>query len=128
MSSGRVSHSRPSLMKRTLKFQSTGDMESCIQQCQALRDRLVQKFDRSVALGTNTVAVAIKDDQLAEKVYQRLFPSVDSSDNYNAARKEYQKGTCTWFTNRKQFDDWRMQADVLLWVYGKAGCGKTILW
>ena len=69
---------------------------------------------------------------------------IDTSGNYNEAREKRQKQTGSWFIEGKTFNEWKEEADKLLWIYGKgefsfakckyilswvlAGCGKTILW
>ena len=70
--------------------------------------------------------------------------SIDTSTNYNEARKKYQDQTGSWFIEGETFKEWKEEADKLLWIRGKgefyfakcnyilswvpAGCGKTILW
>ena len=69
---------------------------------------------------------------------------IDTSGNYNEARKKYQDQTGSWFIQGKTFNEWKGEVDKLLWIYGKSefnfakcnyilscvpvGCGKTILW
>lgn len=85
-----------------------------------------------------------------EKVSQWLTASLPSS-NHNAAIKKRQPRTGEWFTQGKEFAEWKMgTSSSFIWLHGIrklekpalivisgdvdvnwsliAGCGKTILW
>ena len=85
-----------------------------------------------------------------EKISQWLAAPLPSS-NHNAALKKRQLRTGAWFTQGKEFTDWKMVVgSSFMWLHGIrklerpariiisgdvdvdwssiAGCGKTILW
>ncbi|KZP10819.1 hypothetical protein FIBSPDRAFT_800859, partial [Athelia psychrophila] len=51
----------------------------------------------------------------------------DTSPNFNAARKKHQPDTGSWFLDGSAFTRWMEHPDILLWLHGGPGCGKTIL-
>lgn len=57
-----------------------------------------------------------------------LAPSDHTEKMLSANLKERQSGTCDWIFNLPEYKQW-FDADqsALLWVYGNAGCGKTVL-
>ena len=73
------------------------------------------------ALGSRLILMVDFSSIPADKVYKWLFPP-DSSRNYNEAREKFQKDTCSWFTDGTRFEEWKMKADILLWVYGPGEC------
>ncbi|KAF9470382.1 hypothetical protein BDN70DRAFT_939763, partial [Pholiota conissans] len=120
-------YTRPNFIRRTLNSQLSDDMRSRIKQCQASCDKLKEKFNQRLRMGTNNAVnniqnIIIKD---AEQIYQWLS-APDSSQNYNEAREKYLQGTCTWFLNGSRFRGMEEKADFV-WINGSAGCGKTIL-
>ena len=51
----------------------------------------------------------------------------DPSTNYQSACESRHAATGSWLTESEEFFQWKMDANSLLWLHGKAGCGKTIL-
>ena len=51
----------------------------------------------------------------------------DPSTNYQNACRSRHAATGSWFLEGKEFSQWKMDANSLLWLHGKAGCGKTVL-
>ena len=51
----------------------------------------------------------------------------DPSTNYQNACRSRHVGTGSWFLEGKEFTQWKMDTNSLLWLHGKAGCGKTVL-
>lgn len=51
----------------------------------------------------------------------------DSSVDYIHALRLKTKNTGTWLIQDEKYKDWKRNSASLLWVYGIAGCGKTIL-
>ena len=45
--------------------------------------------------------------------------SIDTSGNYNEARKKCQDQTGSWFIEGETFNEWKEEADKLLWIRGK---------
>ena len=51
----------------------------------------------------------------------------DPSTNYQNACRSRHAATGSWFLEDKELSQWKMDANSLLWLHGKAGCGKTVL-
>ncbi|KAH9003812.1 hypothetical protein EDB86DRAFT_2280016 [Lactarius hatsudake] len=75
----------------------------------------------------------IKDDvekimwNQIEQDVRKWFSTPDPSVNYNFAREAYQEGTAAWFFLGSMFKEWELIGS-LLWIHGKPGSGKSILW
>jgi Cdc6-like AAA superfamily ATPase len=72
---------------------------------------------------------AVRDvslEQRRAKIDRWLSPS-DPSTNYNTALQQRQEGTGLWFLQSSTYVQWKTQQNSTLWLYGKPGCGKTIL-
>ncbi|KAH7372098.1 heterokaryon incompatibility protein-domain-containing protein [Cadophora sp. MPI-SDFR-AT-0126] len=52
---------------------------------------------------------------------------IDQRRTQNAIKGKRQKGTGMWFTEGQFFQDWLKSQELLLWVFGPVGCGKTVL-
>ncbi|KAL8790513.1 MAG: hypothetical protein Q9195_006344 [Heterodermia aff. obscurata] len=51
----------------------------------------------------------------------------DPSTNYRNACESRHAATGSWFLEGKEFSRWKIDATSMLWLHGKAGCGKTVL-
>jgi len=51
----------------------------------------------------------------------------ESQNNHNNARKKHEPTTGDWFLQSEMFTQWLNSTNSSLWLYGKAGSGKTIL-
>ncbi|KAJ5003126.1 Ankyrin repeat and KH domain-containing protein 1 [Colletotrichum sp. SAR 10_66] len=51
----------------------------------------------------------------------------DATTNFNMAHEKSQPGTGAWLINGQPFKAWIEQENSFLWLYGFAGCGKSIL-
>ena len=51
----------------------------------------------------------------------------DPASNYQNACRTRHEATGSWLLDDKEFSQWKMDLNSVLWLYGKAGCGKTIL-
>ena len=47
--------------------------------------------------------------------------------NHESARQHYEPHTSSWFLQSDQYQRWKGGQTCHLWLYGKAGCGKTVL-
>ncbi|KAH7230926.1 ankyrin repeat-containing domain protein [Fusarium tricinctum] len=75
---------------------------------------------------TKHVVMSMASDHRFAKIKQWLSPS-DYSTNANLARERRHPGTGTWLLNSPAFQEWKLGTRQHLWLYGLAGCGKTIL-
>ncbi|KZP10797.1 hypothetical protein FIBSPDRAFT_899444 [Athelia psychrophila] len=128
-----------SLAGRTAKHQLS-DMSDRITQCQKQYTDLGGKFDRRVQLETRAMVKEmqetvketdarvqwIQDVQMEENI-ERWMDAPDTSPNFNAARKKHQPDTGSWFLDGSAFARWKDHPDILLWLHGGPGCGKTVL-
>ncbi|KZP23295.1 hypothetical protein FIBSPDRAFT_858564 [Athelia psychrophila] len=62
-----------------------------------------------------------------EEKIEKWMDAPDTSPNFNAARKKHQPGTGSWFLDGSAFKRWKEEPDILLWLHGGPGCGKTVL-
>ncbi|KAK4549934.1 hypothetical protein LTR36_005235 [Oleoguttula mirabilis] len=61
---------------------------------------------------------------------ERVVAWLAASDpyiNHNDACKRYEPGTGEWFLRSPPYQSWLANIGSRLWVYGKAGCCKTVL-
>ncbi|KAF6796411.1 hypothetical protein CSOJ01_13193 [Colletotrichum sojae] len=89
-----------------------------------LREGLSSIHDAVTA--TNTAVMASRDDQHVEKLHRWLSPA-DPSTNATRARERRHAGTGRWLLENATFREWEAGKRQHLWLYGLAGCGKTIL-
>jgi hypothetical protein len=67
-----------------------------------------------------------KQSELFQSALAWLSP-VDARGNHYAAQNLQQRGTGKWFMESQDFKHWKSVNNSLLWLYGSAGAGKTIL-
>jgi hypothetical protein len=51
----------------------------------------------------------------------------DPSPNHQRACREHYAGTGLWFLDSNDLSEWKANPASFKWLYGKPGCGKTIL-
>ncbi|OBT58918.1 hypothetical protein VE04_00567, partial [Pseudogymnoascus sp. 24MN13] len=67
----------------------------------------------------------LNDAKLME-IRQWLSPP-DPSVNYQKSCKQREEDTGLWLLNGEEYTKWKTDAASIIWLYGIAGCGKTIL-
>ncbi|GAB1316569.1 Ankryin repeat protein (Fragment) [Madurella fahalii] len=75
---------------------------------------------------TKTTVMAMEWNGRLPQIERWLHPP-DASTNFNHARKQWHEGSGLWFLNSPAFNGWKRGSYRRLWLYGLAGCGKTIL-
>ncbi|KAH0541605.1 hypothetical protein FGG08_003953 [Glutinoglossum americanum] len=65
-------------------------------------------------------------DEASKEKHLKWLKYVDPYEYHNPAREARTKSTGNWFLEG-EFEQWRKQPRSFLWLYGNAGCGKTIL-
>nr|CEG03602.1 unnamed protein product [Fusarium acuminatum CS5907] len=75
---------------------------------------------------TKHAVISIASDYHFAKIEHWLSPP-DCSTNVNLARKRRHPGTGAWLLNSPAFQEWKLGSRQHLWLYGLAGCGKTVL-
>ncbi|KAH8995230.1 hypothetical protein EDB86DRAFT_1183432 [Lactarius hatsudake] len=69
----------------------------------------------------------VKWTLIEQDVHNWLSPP-DPSTNYNIGCKAHYEGTAAWFFDKgTKFNDW-ISIGSLLWIHGKPGSGKSVLW
>ncbi|KAF1818520.1 uncharacterized protein K489DRAFT_374151 [Dissoconium aciculare CBS 342.82] len=61
-----------------------------------------------------------------QKITQWLRPA-DPWTNHKSARELHEERTGEWLLQTKEYQAWKSGEDQCLWLYGGAGCGKTVL-
>ncbi|GIZ40936.1 hypothetical protein CKM354_000425600 [Cercospora kikuchii] len=51
----------------------------------------------------------------------------DPWTNHNSARQLQDPGSGDWLLNSDSYENWKTASERILWLHGKAGCGKTVL-
>ncbi|KAG7402884.1 putative ankyrin repeat protein [Fusarium oxysporum f. sp. rapae] len=80
----------------------------------------------STGNATKHAVMSIASDHRFAKIERWLSPP-DCSTNADLARKCRHPGTGAWLLNSPAFQEWKLGTRQHLWLYGLAGCGKTIL-
>ncbi|KAI7761735.1 hypothetical protein LZL87_013585 [Fusarium oxysporum] len=75
---------------------------------------------------TKHAVMSMASDHRFAKIERWLSPP-DCSTNANLARTCRHPGTGTWLLDSSAFQEWKLGSRQHLWLYGLAGCGKTIL-
>ncbi|KAJ4314926.1 hypothetical protein N0V94_006230 [Neodidymelliopsis sp. IMI 364377] len=70
--------------------------------------------------------VAHEDRKLLKDILEWLA-APDRSMEHRAARKKYEEGTGKWLLTSDSYRKWISGDSAILWLYGKAGCCKTVL-
>lgn len=75
---------------------------------------------------TQVATDSIRSGLHTDKIKRWLGPA-DPSTNANHARKLRHEGTGAWLLENPTFQGWSSGPRQHLWLYGLAGCGKTVL-
>lgn len=68
----------------------------------------------------------IKHHLKQKEIIEWLFRS-DPLTNFRRASGKRQRGTGQWLLDSAEFQSWNESSNCFLWLYGRPGCGKTIL-
>lgn len=68
----------------------------------------------------------MRSDLHSDKIMRWLCPP-NPSTNANQARTLHHEGTGAWLLESPFFQSWYLGSHRHLWLYGLAGCGKTVL-
>lgn len=80
---------------------------------------------RVIPLCDNTSRDQGQDEKITQ--IQQWLSAPDPSTNHQKASKQRQASTGLWFLESNQYAEWKTNSASPLWLYGIAGCGKTIL-
>jgi hypothetical protein len=88
-------------------------------------------INRTTAIDTHILAQtqqiqALQQSDQFKKIKAWLSPP-DPWTNHTAARQRHEPHTGTWLLQADQYQRWKAGDIRHLWLYGNAGCGKTVL-
>ncbi|KAI5465093.1 ankyrin repeat-containing domain protein [Mariannaea sp. PMI_226] len=97
-------------------------------QISAVLESLQEKLDRVhlTADETNHAVIAMKSDHHLANVKRWLSPP-DHVSNLKVARERRHHNTGIWLLDSPAYNEWKLGSRQHLWLYGLAGCGKTVL-
>ncbi|KAH6952204.1 hypothetical protein DER45DRAFT_577719 [Fusarium avenaceum] len=89
----------------------------------------IRKSLHSIEILGNTTKELVTSMTLNHRVaaIERWLSPPDYSANANLARKQCHPGSGTWLLNSPAFHEWKSGLRQHLWLYGIAGCGKSVL-
>ncbi|KIK94239.1 hypothetical protein PAXRUDRAFT_828201, partial [Paxillus rubicundulus Ve08.2h10] len=109
------------------------DVTTRITRCQAELEDLHKKLRTRIMAYT---AYGVKETQErgkqkdAQKITSEMRKWLDPSDpsiNHKLARDTFVEGTGSWFTSDERFRKWLHERGTKLWISGRPGLGKTVL-
>ncbi|SLM37986.1 P-loop containing nucleoside triphosphate hydrolase [Lasallia pustulata] len=105
---------------------STNDIVLCTQRDVCLIKDVTSDTHADVQ-STKSITLGIQLGMEREKIHRWLSAGApDPSTNQNRASRSRQGNTGSWFLESETFTYWKASS-ALVWLYGKAGCGKTVL-
>lgn len=93
-----------------------------------------QLVHRTGAMETSLSRMTTQTQQILDTQRSDRFQKVkswlsapDPWTNHSAARKRHEPDTGTWLLRSNEYQKWKAGEIRHLWLYGQAGCGKTVL-
>lgn len=85
-------------------------------------------FERSTSRTADDVGSLITEQQAnkLKSILDWLSPP-DPWKNHNSARRRFEPETGAWLLQSGQYKEWKEGHIPMLWLHGKAGCGKTVI-
>lgn len=71
--------------------------------------------------------LAMLTDEKQDEII-KWMSRTDVTTNQNSARDKHEPKSGEWFLEGREYSLWKETPGSFLWLHGKAGCGKTILW
>lgn len=105
-----------------VRFESPGDHDYC--------NIVLPKLHEFVKSAITNKAATLTDDERNKwKLAVGWLDPPDIDEEHNEAIKKHNnhKTTGSWLLESKKYDNWKNSAGAHLWVNGKSGSGKTIL-
>ncbi|KAF4548959.1 NACHT domain-containing protein 2 [Elsinoe fawcettii] len=88
---------------------------------------LARSEEHSQTLDRIERQVTTASQQRQTEYLRSWLQPVDPSTNYNKARSLRHDGTGDWLIKTEAFREWLSTPKSFLWLYGRPGCGKTVL-
>lgn len=90
--------------------------------------------NRAAKIETSLGQISTQNQRLLTAQYLGRFMKItawlsppDPWTNHKSARNRCESRTGTWLLKSSQYQQWRSGSISHIWMYGKAGCGKTVL-
>ena len=90
--------------------------------------------NRTEAIATSVAHISAQNQQILDLQQSDPFKKIkvwlsapDPWTNHAAARQRHEPHTGSWLLQSDQYQRWKASCIHHLWLYGKAGCGKTVL-
>ncbi|KAF8476262.1 hypothetical protein JB92DRAFT_3134506 [Gautieria morchelliformis] len=100
-----------------------GEVNRTLDNLQMFQQQLVV----ALSIDQARLVLEVHDNQRRQDIYNWLAAPDYESKHLNAVRK-WEEHTGSWFLQGESFHEWLSQPESFLWLHGKAGAGKTILW
>ena len=91
--------------------------------------------NRTVAIASSVAHISAQSQQILDLQQSDQFKKIkawlsppDPMTNHAAARQRHEPHTGTWLLQSLQYRSWKAGGIRHLWLFGKAGCGKTVLY
>jgi hypothetical protein len=81
-------------------------------------DRIERSWFPSRIHAGHVGSIILTENQLRQDLRKWLSPP-DPSTNHNIACNVHQKGTATWFSEGRTYNEWKSSSESLLWIHGK---------
>ncbi|KJX98546.1 ankyrin repeat protein [Zymoseptoria brevis] len=91
----------------------------------AKRTAFIESAVTDISTQTQQLLASKQSDQF-KKITHWLSPP-DPLTNHFSARQRHEPHTGAWLLDHKSYLNWKTGTIKHLWMYGKAGCGKTVL-
>jgi hypothetical protein len=95
---------------------------------------LLELQEHATAHGASLVQMSAQNQRFRDlqhsEEYRKIAAWLSAADpwtNHDSARQRHETQTGDWLLRCKQYKEWKLGKSKLLWMYGKAGCGKTVL-
>jgi hypothetical protein len=97
--------------------------------------RLIHRLlSQTATHGVSIAQIAAQNQRILDAQHTEKFRKIvawlappDPWTNHVTARQHHESQTGDWLLKSDQYQDWKKGAVSHIWMYGKAGCGKTIL-
>ncbi|SMY29321.1 unnamed protein product [Zymoseptoria tritici ST99CH_1A5] len=91
----------------------------------AKRTAFIESAVTDISTQTQQLLASKQSDQF-KKITHWLSPP-DPWTNHASARQRHEPHTGAWLLDHRSYLDWKAGTERHMWLYGKAGCGKTVL-
>lgn len=110
-----------------------------LQVLQLHNDTAAQKLlhelqEQSAAQGASLAQMSAQNQRIVDLQFSEQYKNIsawlsaaDPWTNHESARQRHETQTGDWLLQCKKYEKWKLGRSNVLWMFGKAGCGKTVL-